>query len=115
MHTTSQADAATSQAAMVNSRMRQRGSDAAQPDAGSRLAGRTVAAGEQQADSENSAMRAHWIEQLNKILETARTVRRGLIVSIDPTIVRHGSIYSLSGRPREAGLRVAESDRVPGT
>jgi len=99
--TNAQADAAASQAAMVNSQNASAAAvTAAQADADqARLAAQRAQQGEQQADSEKSAMRAQLIEQLNKILET-RDSARGLIVSMSDVLFDTGR-YSLKPGARE--------------
>jgi outer membrane protein OmpA-like peptidoglycan-associated protein len=105
--TNAQADAAASQAAMVNSQNASAAAvTAAQADADqARLAAQRAQQGEQQADSEKSAMRAQLIEQLNKILET-RDSARGLIVSMSDVLFDTGR-YSLKPGAREKLAKVA--------
>jgi len=105
--TNAQADAAASQAAMVNSQNASAAAvTAAQADADqARLAAQRAQQGEQQADSEKSAMRAQLIVQLNKILET-RDSARGLIVSMSDVLFDTGR-YSLKPGAREKLAKVA--------
>jgi outer membrane protein OmpA-like peptidoglycan-associated protein len=94
------ADMATSETTSANA------VSAAQADAEqSRLAAQQAQQGEQQAESDKTAMRTRLAEQLNSILQT-RDSARGLIVSMSDVLFDTGK-YSLKPGAREKLAKVA--------
>jgi outer membrane protein OmpA-like peptidoglycan-associated protein len=105
--TTAQSDAASAQADLIaNQTASANAISSAQADAEqSRLAAQKAQMNEQQANSNQAAMRAQLSEQLNKILAT-RESARGLIVSMSDVLFDTGH-YTLKPGAREKLAKVA--------
>jgi outer membrane protein OmpA-like peptidoglycan-associated protein len=105
--TTAQSDAASAQADLIaNQTASANAISSAQADAEqSRLAAQKAQMNEQQANSDQAAMRAQLSEQLNKILAT-RESARGLIVSMSDVLFDTGH-YTLKPGAREKLAKVA--------
>ena len=105
--TTAQSDAASAQADLIaNQTASANAISSAQADAEqSRLADQKAQMNEQQANSNQAAMRAQLSEQLNKILAT-RESARGLIVSMSDVLFDTGH-YTLKPGAREKLAKVA--------